>query len=213
MDNDAADEEALVEDSDDGWLQNTAVQLECAARAVYRSWMSERAQAYRHLQNLDELQGTAVTVQAMVFGNGGLSSGAGVAFSRDPSTGQQRQVVELLFEALGEDVVSGRRTPVTGDILRARHPALPAIRVAIHHGRVSCVLHAPPAIAADEEEGQRGKADRPPEVKQKNEENQVQHGATSFVNVMNIYMSSRACQATVPVRDARQVPGTPSPRR
>ncbi len=83
----AADEQALVEDRDDGWLENAAAQLESAARAVYRSWMSERAQAYRRLEKLEHLEGTAVTVQAMVFGNGGLSSGAGVAFSRDPSTG------------------------------------------------------------------------------------------------------------------------------
>ena len=83
----AADEQALIEDRDDGWLEDAAAQLESAARAVYRSWMSERAQTYRRLQKLDDLQGTAVTVQAMVFGNGGLSSGAGVAFSRDPSTG------------------------------------------------------------------------------------------------------------------------------
>ncbi len=84
----AADEQALVEDRDDGWLEDATAQLASAARAVYRSWMSERAQSYRHLQKLDHLQGTAVTVQAMVFGNGGLSSGAGVAFSRDPSTGR-----------------------------------------------------------------------------------------------------------------------------
>jgi pyruvate,orthophosphate dikinase len=113
----AADEEALVEERDDGWLQDAGVQLECAARAVYRSWMSERAQAYRHLQNLDQLQGTAVTVQAMVFGNGGLSSGAGVAFSRDPSTGMKQPMIDLVLDAQGEDVVSGRRTPDTEETI------------------------------------------------------------------------------------------------
>jgi pyruvate, orthophosphate dikinase len=110
----AAAERALIEERDDDiWLEDAAVQLESAARAVYRSWMSERAQAYRRLQNLDHLRGTAVTVQAMVFGNGGLSSGAGVAFSRDPSTGQRQPMIDLVLDAQGEDVVSGRRTPDT----------------------------------------------------------------------------------------------------
>ncbi len=117
----AADEQTLIEDrNDDGWLEDAMAQLASAARAVYRSWMSERAQAYRHLQKLDYLQGTGVTVQAMVFGNGGLSSGAGVAFSRDPSTGLARPMIDLLLDAQGEDVVSGRRTPDTeGTIARS----------------------------------------------------------------------------------------------
>ena len=120
----AADEEALVEERDDGWLQDAAVQLESAARAVYRSWTSERAQAYRHLQNLDQLQGTAVTVQAMVFGNGGLSSGAGVAFSRDPSTGLKQPMIDLVLDAQGEDVVSGRRTPDTEETIVRSLPGI-----------------------------------------------------------------------------------------
>jgi pyruvate,orthophosphate dikinase len=107
----AADEQALVEGGDDNWLEDTETQLDAAARAVYRSWMSERAQTYRRLQNLDHLKGTAVTVQAMVFGNGGHSSGAGVAFSRDPSAGTPRPMIDLVLDAQGEDVVSGRRTP------------------------------------------------------------------------------------------------------
>lgn len=116
----AADQQALIEDPDDVWLEDAAVQLESAARAVYRSWMSERAQTYRRLQKLDDLGGTAVTVQAMVFGNGGLSSGAGVAFSRDPSTGKARPMIDLVLDAQGEDVVSGRRTPDTEETF-ARH--------------------------------------------------------------------------------------------
>ena len=86
--------------------------------------MSERAQTYRRLQQLDHLQGTAVTVQAMVFGNGGLSSGAGVAFSRDPSTGARQPMIDLVLDAQGEDVVSGRRTPDT----RADHRPRAAAR-------------------------------------------------------------------------------------
>ena len=122
----AADEQALVEDRDDGWLENAAAQLENAARAVYRSWMSERAQAYRHLQKLDYLQGTGVTVQAMVFGNGGLSSGAGVAFSRDPSTGLAQPMIDLVLDAQGEDVVSGRRTPDTEETIVRSLPTIAA---------------------------------------------------------------------------------------
>jgi len=107
----AADEQALIEGRDDGWLEDAEEQLERAAGAVYQSWMSERAQTYRKLQGLEDLAGTAVTVQAMVFGNSGLSSGAGVAFSRDPSTGIARPMIDLVLDAQGEDVVSGRRTP------------------------------------------------------------------------------------------------------
>ena len=122
----AADEQALIEDRDDGWLEDATAQLDSAARAVYRSWMSERAQAYRSLQELDHLQGTAVTVQAMVFGNGGLSSGAGVAFSRDPSTGRPEPMIDLVLDAQGEDVVSGRRTPDTEETVAHSLPKIAA---------------------------------------------------------------------------------------
>ncbi len=122
----ATDEQALVEDRDDGWLENAEAQLEGAARAVYRSWMSERAQAYRRLQKLDYLQGTAVTVQTMVFGNGGLSSGSGVAFSRDPSTGLAHPMIDLMLDAQGEDVVSGRRTPDTEETIVRSLPTIAA---------------------------------------------------------------------------------------
>jgi pyruvate,orthophosphate dikinase len=84
-----------------------------AARAVCRSFWSDRARTYRRLQKLEHLKGTAVTVQAMVFGNRGRSSGSGVAFSRDPSTGNAEPVIDFLFDSQGEDVVSGRRTPRT----------------------------------------------------------------------------------------------------
>ncbi len=107
----AEDEQAQMEDRDDGLFDDAVAQLEAAAQAVYWSWMSERAQTYRKLQRLGDLEGTAVTVQAMVFGNGGLASGAGVAFSRDPSTGGARPMIDLVLDAQGEDVVSGRRTP------------------------------------------------------------------------------------------------------
>ncbi len=118
-------QQALIE-GDDGWLDDAAGQLEAAARAVYRSWMSERAQTYRRLQKLEYLQGTAVTVQVMVFGNGGLCSGAGVAFSREPSTGTARPMIDLVLDAQGEDVVSGRRTPDTEETIARALPTLRA---------------------------------------------------------------------------------------
>ncbi len=101
-------------------------QLLEACRAVYASWMSERARTYRRMQELDGLSGTAVTVQAMVFGNRSCMSGSGVAFSRDPSSGAARSVIDVLFEAQGEDVVSGRRTPQTGEAIVRLLPAVAA---------------------------------------------------------------------------------------
>jgi pyruvate,orthophosphate dikinase len=118
----ATDERKMMEDSEDGWLEEAVTQLDRSARAVYCSWMSERAQTYRRLERLEHLEGTAVTIQAMVFGNGGPSSGAGVAFSRDPSTGAPQPVVDVLFDAQGEDVVSGRRTPDTERTLMRAFP-------------------------------------------------------------------------------------------
>lgn len=91
-------------------------QLLAAARGVFRSWDSPRAVEYRRLNHLEALGGTAVTVQAMVFGNSGVGSGAGVAFTRNPASGEKRLYVDFLHDAQGEDVVSGRRTP--GDVQR-----------------------------------------------------------------------------------------------
>jgi pyruvate,orthophosphate dikinase len=115
-----------IEDQGETIAEDAFAQLETAAHAVYRSWMSPRAQTYRKLQHLDDLQGTAVTVQAMVFGNGGANSGAGVAFSRDPSTGAAEPVIEVLFGAQGEDIVSGNRTPETQSAIERRLPAVAA---------------------------------------------------------------------------------------
>jgi pyruvate, orthophosphate dikinase len=102
--------------------QDPRDQLFAAAQAVYRSWESPRAKEYRRLNRLTDLQGTAVTVQAMVFGNSGGKSGAGVAFSRNPATGAGELYVDFLFDAQGEDVVSGRRTPANAERLNARLP-------------------------------------------------------------------------------------------
>ena len=97
-------------------------QLRGAAAAVYHSWESARAREYRKLNRIDEMSGTAVTVQAMVFGNSGGRSGSGVAFSRNPATGANELYVDFLFDAQGEDVVSGRRTPANAKRLEARLP-------------------------------------------------------------------------------------------
>ena len=87
-------------------------QLWGAIGAVFGSWMNERAIAYRKLNNIPETWGTAVNVQAMVFGNLGNDSGTGVAFTRDPATGENVFYGEFLMNAQGEDVVAGTRTPL-----------------------------------------------------------------------------------------------------
>ncbi len=86
-------------------------QLWGAIGAVFRSWNNPRAITYRRLHNIPHTWGTAVNVQAMVFGNMGETSGTGVAFTRDPSTGEKRFYGEFLLNAQGEDVVAGIRTP------------------------------------------------------------------------------------------------------
>jgi pyruvate, orthophosphate dikinase len=86
-------------------------QLWGAIGAVFGSWMNQRANTYRRLHNIPESWGTAVNVQAMVFGNLGDTSATGVAFTRNPSTGEKRLYGEFLINAQGEDVVAGIRTP------------------------------------------------------------------------------------------------------
>jgi len=92
--------------------QDPYEQLWGAIGAVFGSWMNERAIAYRKLNNIPETWGTAVNVQAMVFGNLGNDSGTGVAFTRDPATGENVFYGEFLMNAQGEDVVAGIRTPL-----------------------------------------------------------------------------------------------------
>jgi pyruvate,orthophosphate dikinase len=95
--------------------QDPFEQLAAATRAVFASWMSEKAVQYRRLNALPDDLGTAVTIQRMVFGNSGGNSGAGVGFTRDPSTGENRPYLDWLTQAQGEDIVSGRRR-VTSEI-------------------------------------------------------------------------------------------------
>jgi len=91
--------------------QDPEEQLREAIGAVFGSWKIERARTYRRLHNIPEEWGTAVNVQAMVFGNMGEQSATGVAFTRNPSTGERRAYGEFLVNAQGEDVVAGIRTP------------------------------------------------------------------------------------------------------
>ena len=91
--------------------QDPKVQLMEAVKAVFRSWDNPRAIVYRRMNDIPGDWGTAVNVQAMVFGNRGNTSGTGVAFTRNPSTGENRIYGEYLINAQGEDVVAGIRTP------------------------------------------------------------------------------------------------------
>ena len=104
--------------------QQPAQQLEAAVVAVWDSWASEKAIRYRRIQGIPEDGGTAVTVQRMVYGNAGGTSGAGVAFTRDPATGANALYLDFLFNAQGEDVVSGRHGSPDGERLAVTLPAV-----------------------------------------------------------------------------------------
>src|ERR1700730_2630701 len=92
--------------------QDPHTQLVMARDAVFRSWQNDRAKHYRRINNIDDMLGTAVNVQAMVFGNLGDTSGTGVGFTRNPATGAKEFYGEFLMNAQGEDVVAAIRTPV-----------------------------------------------------------------------------------------------------
>ncbi len=92
--------------------QDPLDQLVQARNAVFRSWKNDRAKTYRRINHIDDWLGTAVNVQAMVFGNLGENSGTGVGFTRNPATGERMFFGEYLMNAQGEDVVSGVRTPL-----------------------------------------------------------------------------------------------------
>ncbi|MEQ8785186.1 MAG: pyruvate, phosphate dikinase [Pirellulaceae bacterium] len=95
----------------EGFPQDPYRQLELAVEAVFGSWNTERAVRYREVENIRGLLGTAVNVQSMVYGNMGDDSGTGVAFTRNPSNGENKFYGEFLVNAQGEDVVAGIRTP------------------------------------------------------------------------------------------------------
>jgi pyruvate,orthophosphate dikinase len=119
----------VVERTGAQFPQTAKDQLWGAVGAVFGSWMTPRAVTYRRLHAIGEGMGTAVNVQAMVFGNRGETSATGVAFTRDPSTGDKRYYGEFLVNAQGEDVVAGIRTPqpLTLAMKRSNGSALPAM--------------------------------------------------------------------------------------
>ena len=107
----AAYKEAVIEHKGHAFPQDTKEQLWGAIGAVFGSWQNQRANTYRRLHAIPDDWGTAVNVQAMVFGNRGATSATGVAFTRNPSTGTNEIYGEFLVNAQGEDVVAGIRTP------------------------------------------------------------------------------------------------------
>jgi pyruvate,orthophosphate dikinase len=99
-------------------------QLKQAINAVFKSWNNQRANVYRRVNNIPDHIGTAVNVQTMVFGNMGKNSGTGVAFTRNPSTGEKHLYGEYLMNAQGEDVVAGIRTPLPIKSMKDENPEL-----------------------------------------------------------------------------------------
>jgi pyruvate, orthophosphate dikinase len=110
------------DETDASFPQDASEQLARAVRAVFESWNTPRAQVYRRAHRIPDDLGTAVNVVQMVFGNKGAGSGTGVAFTRDPSTGEQGLYGEFLADAQGEDVVAGIRTPEPLAAMQKRLP-------------------------------------------------------------------------------------------
>jgi pyruvate,orthophosphate dikinase len=104
--------------------EDAYLQMEMATEAVFRSWTNDRARHYRRLNHIADQSGTAVTIQAMAFGNRGEDSGTGVGFTRNPSTGEREIFGEFLANAQGEDIVAGIRTPMPLAELEAAQPEI-----------------------------------------------------------------------------------------
>ncbi|MEA2608169.1 MAG: pyruvate, orthophosphate dikinase, partial [Chloroflexota bacterium] len=109
----------VTEVPEDPWRQ-----LHLAIEAVFRSWKSDRAQAYRQKERIPDDLGTAVTVQAMVYGNRGSSSATGVVFTRNPATGEPTLFGDVMFNAQGEDVVAGTHRTEPISVLDERLPSV-----------------------------------------------------------------------------------------
>ncbi len=116
--------EIIRRESGSDFPQDPRVQLAMARDAVFKSWNNKRARSYRALNKIPDDLGTAVNVQAMVFGNLGRTSGTGVGFTRSPSTGIREAYGDILFNAQGEDVVAGIRTPLPLTELEREMPAV-----------------------------------------------------------------------------------------
>lgn len=104
--------------------ENTVDQLKKAVSAVIKSWNNSRAKSYRRINNIPDNLGTAVTVQEMVFGNFNDQSGTGILFSRSPANGENKIFGEVLFNAQGEDIVDGSRTPLKIAELKSKMPKI-----------------------------------------------------------------------------------------
>jgi pyruvate,orthophosphate dikinase len=118
-----ADFHSIVErEAERSFPQDVVEQLELAVGSVFDSWHSKRAADYRRLYKIPDTWGTAVNIVAMVFGNMGDDSGTGVAFTRDPNTGEKKLFAEYLRNAQGEDVVAGSRTPERIEDLQISQP-------------------------------------------------------------------------------------------
>jgi pyruvate, orthophosphate dikinase len=115
-------QEVFAEATGETFPQDPGEQLRLAIGAVFRSWNSERARHYRRMNAIPDDLGTAVTVQAMVFGNSGQGSGTGVVFTRNPLTGARSPFGDFLPDAQGEDVVAGIRDPLSLAEMSQRHP-------------------------------------------------------------------------------------------
>ena len=114
--------EKIKEETGREFPQDPKEQLLMAVEAVFKSWNNQRAKVYRRINKIPDDLGTAVNVQTMVFGNKGDDSGTGVAFTRNPSTGENKVYGEFLMNAQGEDVVAGIRTPQSIDQLKEVMP-------------------------------------------------------------------------------------------
>lgn len=114
----------IEKESGKAFPQNPYEQLLNSITAVFSSWNNQRAIVYRRLNQIPDDLGTAVNIQAMVFGNMGEDSGSGVAFTRNPSTGEKQLYGEFLINAQGEDVVAGIRTPLPMSLLEERSPRI-----------------------------------------------------------------------------------------
>ncbi len=114
--------EIYLKETGGAFPQEPVAQLKMAIEAVFKSWNNNRARVYREINNIPHDIGTAVNVQAMVFGNMGNDSGTGVAFTRNPATGENKLFGEFLINAQGEDVVAGIRTPKDIEELKGEMP-------------------------------------------------------------------------------------------
>ncbi|MGZ4446159.1 MAG: pyruvate, phosphate dikinase, partial [Nocardioides sp.] len=136
-------QQAILEHAGRPFPQDPREQMDLAVRAVFDSWNTDRAVLYRRQEQIPEDLGTAVNIQAMVFGNRGMSSGSGVCFTRDPASGEQGVYGDYLQNAQGEDVVAGIRNTVTladlAELDRPSHDQLLEIMSTLeHHYRDMC---------------------------------------------------------------------------